>query len=1079
MTTTNAILLQPITTSTIIIVLSVLIAIFIFIFISTAQSSSTFYQRSRLKRQRAYILQLQQYILPPALCATDEEWGDSMMRYYSIVIYLMITLSSSAVVFTEGYWVHAYFALSDSLCILLARFLIKDKTSVADLLLATKLAMFGVFLSQVASWTMTFASPNPKMLERGMLSRVLSICCFFESWEDIVIAMSITTFTICMAAGQPSDRHRFIMLYFKNLLLLFLLVVSGIRGRVAGTLNKFSQRISNVNMITAMTFSVVPLFAISAQFADPERLGNAPLWRTKFLASFLIVLLVPLSTLPVISKQLDSSLKNIVSRATSRFQTNSRKSPTKRRNSSSLDFNNNNNTTTTTKDDEFDDNDTINNSSKPSWLALILTFGLCGIFYLTNSVHSPVSFLDTPTHTVNYVQHQVNGIILITIITMVTLVGIFITLCINRFHSQLFHNLYVNQFVRMLLISSHGCMLIIMVLYNNNSIINSNIMIVGLCTIRALCGLERHTSFFLYVCQHVILALLSILVAHDYKAVGFIFLLTLSSLLVGFGTAAAGAGVAFMVQVNQDSQNMVEHALKQRFVATLTVLSEVLDEIDFSSSPDETSPLVNLSQQQQHPNNELLELLRQAKRQCEEGHDLTYLFTLIRRFTRTGSCGGNITKQVFGQVLTQQWIPRFSNNHTGHHARVEWYALDNDVNDMAFTLHYDLIRLVLFTILGGHHKKWHVYYSFNKQRERLVFTFKQIRSSDTPRPNRNNNNNTISPTSNSGIRRKMSNTTTTTTTWRNRLLEFGDIQIIYDAISATLVDGPGDDERTLEIPVMKWSLRRTIRHDNNDNSNDDNNSIHSSNTMGTPSSTATAAELTISPRFDNVLGNNPFAAHHNNINRISATTTTTLPPPTTTTTTATTQTTPRSSISSSNSSNKPTELPPNLIYGILDDTQLVRVMLLRSLTQHCNASPKSFTLGSHIQDIDLFVERCLRENVDVVILDLNLEFTIPVGEGQQQISSSLYPIKESDLGTNSKITLIHGSQIAKLLKKREFKGTIILYSANDKSGVEARHFESVDGFLEKTLWKTQHVKNTILKAIQHREQTILKRGLDD
>jgi hypothetical protein len=119
-------------------------------------------------------------------------------------------------------------------------------------------------------------------------------------------------------------------------------------------------------------------------------------------------------------------------------------------------------------------------------------------------------------------------------------------------------------------------------------------------------------------------------------------------------------------------------------------------------------------------------------------------------------------------------------------------------------------------------------------------------------------------------------------------------------------------------------------------------------------------------------------------------------------------------------------------------------------------------MGSTHEDVDVFVDRCLDEKVDVAILDLNLELKL---SAQQALSDT----SSSGSSNQSETVFMLGSEVATLLRKRGFQGTAILYSANDESAIEPRHLECVDGYLEKTVWRTSHVKSVLVRAMLKRK----------
>jgi hypothetical protein len=937
--------------------LVVLIAIFIIL--TLIPSTSTFYQQNRLKYQRELVIQIQSYILPPHLeRVSDEEWGDSMLRYYSGVAHFLTSGILVLILLSEGLWLHASFALVDIIRVLLARYLIqKDQASVPNILLNTKLAMSAVFVSQLIVWTTWPVEIS--MLERGLLNRITNVWCFYELGEDIIIAMSITTLTACLAS--PSHEwYRFLIMYVKHLILLLIVVLLGIRGRLAKRLNNFSRRILPIKIVSALVISLLPVFAITTGFANFGRIQRAPLWRTQCITVFVMITLIFLSRSRRVSEYFDDV-----------------KMPRK------LFIHHDD---VANKERDFM---TRIGSSFMIHLGFVLTVMVVGIGngFLSSNVLAvlvvdPIDDLNNNTTNPTFYYYYYY-LILIIVVTLLLLLLWITTKAFYYFDSYGSNNNNNNpssnqQFItRLIFFTLHG---LIVILYWQN-----NFIIVGLTTIRTLCGVVEHReSFSLFVTEHVMMSILSICAVGNSTTLGMVFLLTLTTLLFGLITTSARAIVAVIVEINQESQNMVEHALKQRFVATLSVVDEVLDERNNNNTSH--------SSQQQQQQKELITLLRLVKQQCQQGHDLTFMFTMIRRHARTGMFGGTISSQSLSRMIHEYWMERFDLS------KVEWYCAEiNEMKGLLFTLNFDLLRLILFTIIGR--RKWHITYGFNISSQELIFTLKQQQKSSRTTTTTNNNNNWLLLTSG-----KKSSTTTSTTTsnglvlvnWCSILQSDDDLYQLCHAIGATIHVTPstsflGESNNnndgnnvvvvTLRVRVLNWSR------------------VMNTNTTTTTTTTIVA----------------------NNNSSNSMTTTTMI-----------------------------TSIPPNLIIAILDDTYLVRIMLLRLLSQHFNISPDSFSKGSTYEEVDEFLEQCITKHADVVIIDLNLE------------------LKRSN--NNNEIIMMYGSQVAKKLREKYFQGAIILSSAHDENIIESHHLEMIDGYLEKKIWRTGYVKEVIVKAINGRKK---------
>jgi hypothetical protein len=137
----------------------------------------------------------------------------------------------------------------------------------------------------------------------------------------------------------------------------------------------------------------------------------------------------------------------------------------------------------------------------------------------------------------------------------------------------------------------------------------------------------------------------------------------------------------------------------------------------------------------------------------------------------------------------------------------------------------------------------------------------------------------------------------------------------------------------------------------------------------------------------------------------------------------------------------------------LDDIKLVRLNVIRYLIEKLYTSHDSFALGSTKHEALVeFVEQCFQVHVDVALLDVHLEY-------------------DDDL-------VLGIDDVAIELRKRGFKNTIMLHSANEQSVALQRLRISVennvDGFLEKRAFEKEFIERCILKKIVTEEEIMLE-----
>jgi hypothetical protein len=139
-------------------------------------------------------------------------------------------------------------------------------------------------------------------------------------------------------------------------------------------------------------------------------------------------------------------------------------------------------------------------------------------------------------------------------------------------------------------------------------------------------------------------------------------------------------------------------------------------------------------------------------------------------------------------------------------------------------------------------------------------------------------------------------------------------------------------------------------------------------------------------------------------------------------------------------------IPPGIVFAVLDDVKLVRLNVLRYLIDEFHASTSSFAMGNTKEEalVD-FVEKCFKIHIDVVLLDVYLEFD----------------------------ELVLGTRIAIKLRQLGFTGTILLHSANEKPmSIIVDNDNVVDGFLEKKAFQRDYVEGCIVRAMKRNRERV-------
>ena len=132
---------------------------------------------------------------------------------------------------------------------------------------------------------------------------------------------------------------------------------------------------------------------------------------------------------------------------------------------------------------------------------------------------------------------------------------------------------------------------------------------------------------------------------------------------------------------------------------------------------------------------------------------------------------------------------------------------------------------------------------------------------------------------------------------------------------------------------------------------------------------------------------------------------------------------------------KESPVPSGLVFAVLDDNNLVRMSVMRSLMAapvSCNKT--SFAWGSTSRECLDFAKELLDRNVDVAIFDQNLDYD-----------------------DNNQDLRLKGTELAKMARKQGYKGAIVLHSANEYL-LSIHEAEAFDGFVAKTASKREFLE---------------------
>lgn len=146
-------------------------------------------------------------------------------------------------------------------------------------------------------------------------------------------------------------------------------------------------------------------------------------------------------------------------------------------------------------------------------------------------------------------------------------------------------------------------------------------------------------------------------------------------------------------------------------------------------------------------------------------------------------------------------------------------------------------------------------------------------------------------------------------------------------------------------------------------------------------------------------------------------------------------------------------IPPNLVFGILDDVALVRLATLSFLIKEFYANPTaSFACGDSLQDVQVRYLSLVKERrPDALIIDYFLDFETSSSSGEE---------------TETSISLL-GVDIAERCRKEiGYEGVILIHTANE--GVsEVLNYDVVDGLLPKSFTRAAY-ERIIGEAITRR-----------
>jgi hypothetical protein len=537
---------------------------------------------------------------------------------------------------------------------------------------------------------------------------------------------------------------------------------------------------------------------------------------------------------------------------------------------------------------------------------------------------------------------------------------------------------------------------------------DSTILLMGIMRILVL-GMGRSMPFFDLCVMSLVLSLSSVIVSKSpYTVLNSLGLSSLH-LLMALESSLTRRSIAILIQTNIDAQRFVEHSLKQKFIGCLDAVDDLLKDTNNGLTDEQRT------------------LLKKVIRTCAFGLDQTLYYTLKRRFARVGDIGGHREFKTLQAIVTD-WQLTWADE-------IEWKKSSNE-NDLsvkyAICKRWDLVRLVLHKLLGQNLTNIIVVYSLkgdefsndgseiNKAHMEFLISRKGRKPGSKSRFIRS------SSSGGGNMEQQQSDSSFNTNNRQRNLLE----PVIIKEMHAICELRKQGYEIFLSFELQKESLQLLPLTREEEQQQED-----GTTTTTTHTATATVVD-SISPilRTTTLISSSTSAA---------SITTTTSSYNTDEDISQQQQQHPIQSIQQ-----QPTTLvvPPGLIFAVLDDVKLVRLNVLRYLLDEFQASNESFAMGStkHESTID-FVERCIQNSVDVVLLDIHLEY-------------------EEEL--------ILGTQIAIDLRKRGFKNTIMLHSANEQS-IALQHSannsaieNAIDGYVEKRAFQKDYLNMCIVNAMK-------------
>jgi hypothetical protein len=485
----------------------------------------------------------------------------------------------------------------------------------------------------------------------------------------------------------------------------------------------------------------------------------------------------------------------------------------------------------------------------------------------------------------------------------------------------------------------------------------------------------------------VMLSTVSVIMAESSSTILLSLMLSALQFLMGLEVNLTRRPIVLTIVSNLGAQGFVDHALKQKFVGCLDAVDVVI-----GKHADELS-------------DEQYTLLKNVKRACSFGLNLTYYYTILRRYGQLQNNFGNQFRILTLYQITEEWKHSWGDE-------IEWvppkhpsilppqqssHKIISTTQDYAIRMQWNLVQMVLHKILGQNLLDLVITYSLhldelaNNENGRIEFVI---------------------------CNRKNASTTTVQQQQQQQPFKQRRFKRFEDRNGSEYIIDP----RIVQVLRASSELRNDGYELCISFAVDEHALVLVKDIDAAVAAAAAAAATTTvgnnTSSSRTITGNNNSQQRHDGI-----------------------------------SSAIPIKFPHGLVFAILDDVKLVRLNVLRYLINELHASPQTFAMGATKQEAIVdFIEQCLKQQVDVILIDQNLEY---------------------------EHELVLGTFIAHELRKNGFQGTIMLHSANDvtipgvigggvgEEVVDVNNQQNViiNGFMEKRAFDRKYVESCICKAI--------------